>query len=244
MGGCEKAVIKQALRIQTGGMRDEIEPCSCDRFAVHITLGLMTTALWLFTSEVDSKRSADLLAWSSFDQIADEILASPVDQLYWEDATAPHLKGCNRASFGLTVAPDVYDAFFNSPQGYRGQFARSEADGELANRRLIDTLFPRLLVAAGNHPANADGRVAKSLRGPQAKIWIVESEVDAQLLEPQPSIIFPTWEFNAPNSQGLRAPRGTRLEVKGAWVDPAGNVAFNPAKRRRSNFIYATGDSK
>ena len=204
----------------------------------------MHAALWRFTSEVDPKRSADLFAWSSFDQIADEILANPVGQLYWEDATAPHLKGCSRATFELTVEPDAYDAFFNSPQGYRGQFARSEAAGELANRTLIDRLFPRLLAAAGNHPANADGRVTKSLRGAQAKIWIVESEVDAQLLDPQPAIVFPTWEFNAPNGQGLRAPRGTRLEVKGAWLDPAGNEAPNLAKRRRSNFIYATGDSK
>lgn len=212
--------------------------------AVHITVDLMTTALWQFTSEVDPKRSKDLHAWSSFEQIADEILVSQIGRIYWEDATAPHLKGCSRASFELAVEPDVYDAFFNSPQGYRGQFARSEAAGELANRTLIDRLFPRLLVAADNHPANSDGRVTKSLRGAQAKIWIVESEVDAQLLDPQPAIVFPIWEFNAPNGQGLRAPRGTKLEVKGAWIDSAGNEALNPGKRRRSNFIYETGDSK
>jgi hypothetical protein len=204
----------------------------------------MNAASWQFTPQVAQKRAADLLAWSSFEQIAEAIVGSPISPLYWEDATAPHLTDCSRAAYELTISPDLYDAFFNSPQGYRGQFARSEAEGERVNRELLDRLLPLLLVAAGDHPAVTDGRVDQSLRGRQAKIWIVESEVDAQLSDPQPSIIFPPWEFNAPNGQGLRAPRGTKLEVKGAWVDSANNEVFNRAKRRRSNFIYTTGDSK
>ena len=204
----------------------------------------MVAPLWHFTSKVDSQRAAALYAWPSFDQIADAVLDSSIDPLYWEDATALHLKGCNRACFEVRVAPDAYDAFFNSPHGYRGQYARSESAGELVNRRLLDALLPRLLLAADDHPALADARVAKSLGGAQAKIWIVESAVDTQLLDPEPSIVFPAWEFNAPNGQGLRAPRGSRLEVKGAWVDVSGCVVLNPTKTRRSSFIYQTGDSK
>lgn len=201
---------------------------------------------WQFTSKVCAARAAALLAWTSFDQIAEQFASSSctVAPLYWESATAPHLGGCHRASFELGVPSHLYDAFFNAPAGYRGQFALSEARGELANRNLIDRLFLKLVSAAGEHPANTDGRVTTSLRGAQAKVWIVESEVDAQLTDPDPSIIYPVWEFNTPNGQGLRAPKGTKLEVKGAWVDAASAEVVNPSKRRRGNFIYTTGDSK
>jgi hypothetical protein len=201
-------------------------------------------AAWQFTSKVRPIRATALLAWSSFDQIIEQIVSCPVAPLYWEPATAPHLKSCHRAAFEIDVPPNLYDAFFNSPVGYRGQFANSEARGELANRNLIDRLLSSLTFAAGEHPANSDGRVLTSLRGAQAKVWIVESEVDEQLSDPEPSIIYPTWEFNAPDGQGLRAPLGSKLEVKGAWVDAAGLEVVNPSKRRRSNFIYMTGDSK
>ena len=88
------------------------------------------------------------------------------------------------------------------------------------------------------------GRVKASLLGEQAKVWIVESEVDEELGAPRPSIVYPPWDFNAPDSQGLRAPRGTRIEVKGAWLAADGSEVVNQIKRRRSNFIYLTGDSK
>ena len=200
--------------------------------------------IWTFTSEVCPVRQSALLAWTSFDQIAEQFASCSVASFYWELATAPHLSGCNRASFELQVDPDLYDAFFNAPAGYRGQFARSEAVGEAANKKLIDMLLPRLIAAAGDHAAAVDGRVTRSLLGAQAKVWIVEPEVEEQLGAPLPSIVFATWEFHASNSQGLRAPRGTRLEVKGAWIDVTGNEAINPTKRRRSNFIYSTGDTK
>lgn len=185
-----------------------------------------------------------MLAWNSFDEIIEQFESCSVAPLYWEPATAPHLKGRSRASFELTVHPDLYDGFFNAPRGYRGQYARSEAVGEAANRKLIATLLPRLIAAAGNHPAATDGRVTRSLLGAQAKTWIVESEVEEQLGAPRPSIVYPTWEFHAPNGQGLRAPKGSRLEVKGTWLDPDGNELLNPVKSRRSSFIYETGDSR
>lgn len=42
-----------------------------------------------------------------------------------------------------------------------------------------------------------------------------------------PSVAFvPQWEFHSPNGQGLRAPVGTVLEVKGAWMDATGALTL------------------
>lgn len=163
--------------------------------------------------------------------------------LYWERATKRELDGCYRASFVLTVPPDVYDAFFNSPVGYRGQFARSETQGEEANRKVIEVLLPRFLEIAANHPAATLQFVMASLKGKQAKIWIDETEVDDQLTDPLPAIDYAEWEFNDRDGQGLRAPQGTKLEVKGGWVDPMGDVVVNPSKNNRSGNINRTGYS-
>lgn len=197
-----------------------------------------------FTTAVTPERAARLHSWRSFDEIVKSLATCEITPLYWESAISPLLKGCNRASFELLVLPDVYDAFFNSPVGYRGQFARSERHGEMANRKLLDALFQRFLEVAATHPTATPHFVATSLQGKQAKVWIVETEMENQLDDPNPSIVFPLWEFNEPNGQGLRAPRGTKLEVKGGWVNSMGDEVINPFKNHRSSHINRTGDSK
>ena len=87
------------------------------------------TAEWKFTGTVAPEREARLRATGSFRDIITQITAGQVGALYWEPATAQHLKGCHRASFDLLVLSDSYDAFFKAPAGYRGQFAVSEGRG-------------------------------------------------------------------------------------------------------------------
>lgn len=198
---------------------------------------------WTFSALVGEGRASRLLAWESFQEIIDEFSACTIAPLYWEPATSPHLEGCHRASFELAVSRELFDGFFNAPVGYRGQYAASESIGKAANRRLIDALLPRLLHAA-NTSTIEPGLIEASLRGKQAKTWIVESSVEDQLTHPEKSISFPEWEFNEPDGQGLRAPQGTALEMKGAWLDRDGREVVNPAKCLRSTNIYKTGDSK
>jgi hypothetical protein len=83
-----------------------------------------------------------------------------------------------------------------------------------------------------------------SLRGRQAKVWIDETEVEDQLSDPTPHIVFAPWEFNEPGGPGLRAPMGTKLGVKGGWVSETGDEVNNAAKDGRSGHINRTGDSK
>jgi len=202
----------------------------------------MTLANWKFTSEVNSGRAARLLQLSSFDDVINLIVCCEIEPMWWEPATAGHLAGCNRASFKMTVSEHAYDAFFNSPVGYRGQFALGEYVGEVANRKLINSLLPKLISAVSLNQKTLP--IHESLMGNQAKIWIVESEVEEQLGNKTPSIDYEQWEFNEHDCQGLRAPIGTKLELKGAWINSDGKEIENHYKRSRSSNIYRTGDSK
>lgn len=199
---------------------------------------------WEFTACIEPERVARLLSWRSFDEIIESLSDCEISASYWEDAMSPHLKGCSRASFMLKVPADVYDGFFNAPAGYRGQFARSETDGERANRKVLDALLYRLIQVATTHRIANLHLVTTSLNAKQAKVWIDETEVENQLTDPNLSIVFPIWEFNEPNGQGLRAPCGRLLEVKGGWVSPPGDEVINKFKNDRSRHINRTGDSK
>jgi hypothetical protein len=169
-------------------------------------------------------------------------LRCSIAPMWWEAAISPALKElrCHRASFVLTAGCDDHDAFFNAPVGYRGQFARSESRGDAANRQLLDALLSRLLEIAGHGPT-ASHLVQTSLKGSQSKIWIDEAEVEDQ---DELAIDFALWDSHEPGGIGLRAPRGTRLEVKGGWISSTGEEVVNTYKNHRSGNITRTGDSR
>ena len=196
---------------------------------------------WRFTARVSADRAEELQSWISFDQIIGELLKGSVGRLWWEPFNAERLKGCNRASFPLQVASSVYDAFFNSGKGYRAQYAISPSVGAAANRSLLQALEP-MLVAVVAQPSQVPlSLVRRSLRGVDAKVWILEADVEQQLSDPIPSLAYAPWEFDSPNGQGLRAPVGNLLEVKGAWLDPAGVERRDPTKENRAVRINKSG---
>jgi hypothetical protein len=201
-------------------------------------------ALWEFTNAVSTARATTLNNWESFDGIIGALnLLSSVENFWWEPFLRPELKGCNRASFLIKVPRAIYDAFFNSPNGYRGQYACAPTTGETANRRLLTSLEPKLLSAAlAQDQVKREGIVA-SLRGSDAKIWIDEAEVEDQLCDEPPGISYAPWEFNWPDGMGLRTPVGTLLEVKGGWLDPNGVERRDPIKAPRSLHIFERGYS-
>ncbi len=164
-----------------------------------------------------------------------------VKHFVWERFGGPQLKGCQRAAFLLYVPDYVFDLYFNSPVGYRAQYARSIATGEEANRSLLSLLSPRLLAKASS-PAEGD-RILHSLNGAQAKTWIDESEVESHLLSDEPEINYPPWAAHQDCSISLRAPVGTRIVVLGGWLDAAGSEALNPLKASRSQELHEYGFS-
>lgn len=209
------------------------------------TLGLIPQLIsdWQFTDTVLSARATRLRSWLSFDDIVSQLLTSSIEGFWWEPFLSAELKGCHRASFTMKVSSTTYDAFFNSPVGYRAQYASSPTNGEAANRKLIDALGPLLLRASEGQTQVEPSRLMASLRAFEAKIWIVETEVEDQLSDSRPAIAYPPWEFDCPDGQGLRAPVGTMLEVKGGWLDSDGNECRNSRKVHRSLQIFKAGFS-
>lgn len=199
--------------------------------------------LWQFGTSVEHQRTERLLHFASFDDVVWLLHDATITHFVWESFTDKRLKGCNRATFLLRVSPNAYDAFFNSPVGYRAQYAMGTSTGEQANRQILSSLEQRLLAFA-----LADGQQYKllilgSLRASQAKIWIYEQEVEDQLGEQKAAILYQPWLKSSLDGAGLLAPIGQQLEVKGGWVNPQGNECVDPAKATRSQDIHDVGFS-
>jgi hypothetical protein len=192
-----------------------------------------------YTSVVPPSRVSALFGWRSFDEIVSRLANSPVISYEWEPYRTSLLSGCSRASFVLKVDSPMYDAFFNSPCGIRAMYAVSPSTGEAADRLLIDALTPTLL-SFSNSDVPLHPWTAKSLGVREAKTWIVEPEVEDQLSS-EPAIIFAPWERESLAGEGLRAPVGTLLEVKGGWLDASGAEQRNPNKAHRSLTLHKTG---
>ena len=199
--------------------------------------------IWQFRSPVVSPRARALLSYPNFDTVASLLEEATVEAFSWEPFSGPALLGCHRASFLLRAPQAAYDAFFNSPAGYRGQFAVSPAAGEAANSKLLAQFEPRLLIYAENRSQFAQSLLRNSLRAAQAKLWIFEAEVEAQLGTTTPAIDYARWEHASESGVGLLAPVGAQLEVKGGWLAPNGEERLNPSKSGRSEEIHRTGFS-
>ena len=86
---------------------------------------------WSYSERVSPKRQAMLYAATSFQSIIDRVL----DEMRITSSDFPPgeigaVKGCTRPEFSLVVCPDTFDLFFNSPQGYRGQYHKSAKAGQ------------------------------------------------------------------------------------------------------------------
>ncbi len=212
-------------------------------------------SLWSFSKFVPEERRQRLTAVQSFDDVIARLIRGTVDDFAVEPRQNPPCVGCSRAIFKLEVGTDDYDAFFNSPVGYRAQYCIDPSHGISENRRLIDALIPACLdFARGREPAHFPGKlVSASLRGFDAKIWINEEDLpDIDEVH----VDYPPWVKKARAASngtladqaarasalaGILAPIGAHLELKGAWVDSAGNECRDPAKANRASEIRDYG---
>jgi hypothetical protein len=199
--------------------------------------------IWQFRAPVDSARARTLLSYPNFNAVASLFEQATVECFLWEPFSGPTLRGCHRASFLLRVPEAAYDAFFNAPAGYRGEFAASAAAGDTANRKLLMQFEARLLAYTENRSQVTQSVIRDSLRASQAKLWIFEAEVAAQLGNTAPAITYAPWDQASESGVGLLAPIGTLLEVKGGWLAQNGEERLNPGKSGRSEDIHRTGFS-
>jgi hypothetical protein len=203
----------------------------------------MSVPLWTFHSSIDDARQDSLLAWSSFENVVGALLlGTEVAAFKWRAAGSVILAGCHRAEFLLNVSNDTYDGFFNSPVGYRAQYAISAMHGIEKNRELIDSLKTLLLATAEGSGQASPTDIAASIAAPEAKVWIDEDEAMPHYIEEVPEIDFPRWVENGYGC-GVRAPIGSRLVMLGGWVAPNGGIERNPHKARRAEEIHEQGYS-
>lgn len=198
--------------------------------------------MWKFSESIPAERRERLLSYADFSEIALLLADARPIKFIWEPYDNTFLKGCHRASFLLEVSSPTYDAFFNSPVGYRGEYAASISRGEAANSQLIRQLENSLLKNVHNESINLQ-LIQKSLRAEGAKIWIYEREVEKQLGRDKAEILYPPWQDNSSTGVGLLAPVGNKLVVCGGWLDSLEQEQLNPAKSSRSLEIHTSGYS-
>ena len=219
---------------------------------------------WSYTERVSRERQALLLAAPDFDAIIDRILAD-IDITGFDIVRGKigAVKGCMRPEFSLRVSPDTFDLFFNSPRGYRGQYHQSPETAQRANANLISVMTDRLTdYALGNttkHGMDAK-RIRRSLAAGSAKIWIDEQGGRAQrgddIKELKADLRVQPWLQTAqdyvanPAGQpahailavdGVKAPTGTILDVKGAFINEDGNEHIPANKIDRAQQIHLYG---
>jgi len=200
--------------------------------------------MWEFADAIPRERTERLHALSAFFTVIALIAKdAKVTAFAWERFNAERLFGCHRASFLLKVSDYAYDAFFNAPAGYRGQYARSREAGEEANRTLLSSLVPILLANPYLQQSALGPLVLRSLRAADAKCWIFEPEVEQHMGVSVPEISYSPWQNASEDGAGLRAPLGTKIEVKGGWLDTRGIEHRDPFKSLRSNEIHEVGYS-
>ena len=191
--------------------------------------------LWDFTDLIPTERRTSLLEARSFDDVVREVAsACTIIDYEAETFSGQRLCGCMRASFLLLVGSFTYDRFFNSPVGYRAQYCLSRGIGERGNRQMVNIPKPSLIAFAQprSTPTFGPERVASSLDALDAKIWIDEREPASNPpQELQVQINYLPWVERAKRADALQeeefigalrgvfAPFGTRLKVKGGWLD-------------------------
>ena len=184
--------------------------------------------LWTFAQLLSPERQQRLLSITNFDEIVQRLQAGTIESF----AVEPRKNDLGRVFFRLSVTEETYDAFFNSPVGYRAQYCLGAKHGTEQNHRLMLALVHVCLSHSKKwpEPAFPRDRVVASLTGVGAKDWITESDlpdVDEVHIDYDPWVqkarranagTASDQAARANAGVGVLAPVGTHLEIKGAWV--------------------------
>lgn len=212
--------------------------------------GLRMTDAWNFVPTFDNARRARLEEFDSFEKVLRRLFLKI-------EIVAAHLRegeelgppDCWRPEAVLVVDGEAFDAFFNSPGGYRAQYLSNPDHGQAANGRLLRELEPRVTNEVLKHCGEKQltrEKVRNALLANSAKIWPDEDALD--FTEATIDLAVDRWKqscdwINAPKHAGLWAPEGTRLKVFGAFIDPWGNEVVSCKKIRRRFDVHECGFS-
>lgn len=203
---------------------------------------------WKFDPEFDSIRRARLESFGNFERVLDVLLhENHVVGAWICEATDLGQQGCWRPAVELDVGRECFDAFYNSPSGYRAQYLISPENGQSANGRLLQALEPKLSSAVFEDcPQFMYSRdcVRNSFYANSAKIWPNEADLDPKDVARDLAIEKWCKSLAAGNDLarlGLWAPEGSSLMVLGAFIDPRGNEIVSQRKIKRRYDIHECG---
>jgi hypothetical protein len=209
----------------------------------------MPSEPWKFAPTFDRSRSNELRQLVDFNDVV-SLLTRSVNAIHLSACPGrdAELKSCVQPVFTVSVSEGAFDAFFNSPMGYRACYLRGANAGLSANLALIEALLDRLLdktaLASVRELEAIDVRT--SLLAASCKVWVHEDDfpfrnltedlaIDAWVRAAASGVEKATW--------GLCAPKGTRIQVKGALLDPCGNEVVPRKKILRRYEIQRYGFS-
>ena len=186
--------------------------------------------IWNFSNSIGKQRSERLLSVESFELVADQIEHDMSVLCY-------HLQSCDddnsysRPVFCIQLSEDLFDLFFNSPNGYRGAYFSSPFHGLECNQKLIQKISPKLSSwAVDNSPDYNEDFSLQALRRLSAKAWLAETSMElcracsgewSHPKNDQPEILNGRWDMGKqPNALiGRKAPLHSKLRVFGAFLN-------------------------
>lgn len=211
------------------------------------------TASWRFAANVPRERQDRLNAVTSFDEVVSRLKAGTIEKFEEEERRNPPCLGCTRAVFRIRVRECDYDAFLNSPVGYRAQFCIDIEYGRQQNRKLIDALTPLCASYISITDPQIVDFVSKSLGGTDAKVWVNDDdwqETNDIQIDYQPWVAkrratktgtTADQAIRGKAELGVLAPTGTHIELKGAWITKDQQEWRDPSKAYRAEDIRHYG---
>lgn len=207
------------------------------------------TELWSFAEAFDQSRLDRLSAIAGFSQVI-ELVQNSIKAVHLESCNGrdSELQACIQPIFTIAISEEAFDVFFNSPAGYRACFLQDPNLGLAANLALVEALVERLLATARQlciaELASIDMRT--SILASSCKVWVHEDDFPFQ--SPTTDLAVEPWARAAAAGEqkanwGLCAPKGTRIQVKGALLDPSGNEVVPRKKVLRRHEIQRFGFS-
>jgi hypothetical protein len=206
--------------------------------------------MWAFSSNFDMVRRRKLEAYDAFEKVF-ELVCREAQVVRADVCEGKELgpQDCWRPMVVLDVGKDVFDAFFNSPGGYRAQYLSDPDRGQAANNRLLRALEPKLTNAVVERCGEQHlgrGRISSAFLANSAKVWPDEAELN--VAKASVDLEIARWKqpcawINFPRNARLWAPEGTKLTAFGAFLDHWGNEVVSRKKIRRRFDIYQCGFS-
>lgn len=211
----------------------------------------MQMSHWRYVREADPQRRRALEYPRPYAELVNGLLHGLALKCFHREARADDAT-FERAVFCGTVAPDLFDWFFNASTGYRGEFYRSPQVGTRANRTLLDQLTQFLLNWARSRQPNCDESwILASLSCPSAKAWLAEypglcpscvGEWDQSAVA-ELHIQNDRWE-HSPHVHakwGQQAPLLTKVRIFGGFIDKQHREWLASHKTERATHIYEYG---